>query len=437
MIQNASFKYSRFNRVFSRGGRFFLYNSLSNSFVELDKELYELLSTLKVGASVTNLPSNAMELLTKIRGCVKDDDYEIDKIKYIVLSNRYRRDRLVLTINPTLSCNFACPYCFEYTHSGKTMTPEVEDKIVEFIKSYKTAQSISVTWFGGEPLLAFNRIESLSSKILDLGLKYRAGMITNGYLMTPEISRKLPQLRIGNLQITLDGPEEAHNKRRHLKNGGPTYARIIQSIHTLVENAPEIRIGVRVNIDPENAKDFLTLYDYFKEEFNGRVNIAPAFTGDSTDKGSHCIFDKRERQSFLFGIFNERGLDFSGFYPGTFRSECAVKSQGSFIIGPEGELYGCWNDVGNPYKVYGNIDGLISNETEFIKYKVSADSLYDNECQACLLYPVCNGGCPYERIKRLGKGLPANDCPLIKEELDEYLWKHYQSLTNKKKHCDF
>lgn len=93
--------------------------------------------------------------------------------------------------------------------------------------------------------------------------------------------------------------------------------------------------------------------------------------------------------------------------------------------------------MGNPYKVYGNIDGLISNETEFIKYKVSADSLYDNECQACLLYPVCNGGCPYERIKRLGKGLPANDCPLIKEELDEYLWKHYQSLTNKKKHCDF
>lgn len=422
--------YSRYNLVFEREGVYLLYNSLSNSFVELDKESYDLLHAFHPGDNPDSLPESLHEMLTQIRGIVTSDSHEIDKLRYIILKNRYSSDRLLLTLNPTTSCNFACPYCFEHTHKGKTMTDEVEDRIVDFVKAQKAVKELNVTWFGGEPMLAFNRVESLTDKLLALGINYTAGMITNGYLFTEGIARKLTGLRINRVQITLDGPEESHNSRRYLKNGGRTYVRILESIALLLKHAPNVRVLIRVNIDEHNAEAFLPLYDELMERFAGKVSISPAFVGDSTEKGTTCLFDKHRQQSFLFELFHKRGLNLSGFYPSMFRTECGVRSPSSYIIGPEGELYSCWNDVGNPHKIYGYINGKITDEREFLKFKVTADALYDNECQECLLFPVCGGGCPYERIKRHERGMNPNDCPLLKQDLEGYLWHHYLFKKN-------
>ena len=161
------------------------------------------------------------------------------------------------------------------------------------------------------------------------------------------------------------------------------------------------------------------------ERFAGKISISPAFTGDSTDKGMTCIFNKQQQQSFMFDLFHKRGLNLVGFYPTMFRSECAVRGQRSYIIGPEGELYSCWNNVGNPNKIYGYVDGEVIDELELLKFKVTADALENLECQKCILYPVCSGGCPYERIKRYEHGDNPNDCPLIKQDLEGFLWNHY------------
>lgn len=432
MAASSSFVFSRFNFAFERDGICLLYNSLSNSFVELDKESYDKIKDFQPGEKIDDLPEQLFDLLIHTKGLVENDSHEIDKIKYLILQNRYRSDRLHLTINPTTSCNFACPYCFEYTHQGKIMTIEVEDQIVEFIKEHKAVKELNITWFGGEPLLAFHRIESLSKKLIELNLSYIAGMITNGFLFTEEIAKKLTSLKISRVQITLDGPEKSHNKRRYLKNGDPTYNRILKSIGILLKHAPEVRVLIRVNIDAENADAFLPLYDNLMSQFKGKITISPAFTGDSTDKGTSCIFDKKQQQSFMTNLFKNRGLNLIGFYPSTFRTECAVRGIGSFIIGPEGELYSCWNDVGNPEKIYGYIGGKVTNERQLLKFKVTADALDNAECQECLLYPVCGGGCPYERIKLHEVGKNPNDCPLLKENIEDFLWNHYLFKTNSK-----
>ena len=429
----ASEIFSRFNLIFEREGIYLIYNSLSNSFVELDKESYDLIRKLRPGDIADSLPDSLYEILKRIKGIVTDDSHEIDKIRYISLKNRYNTDRLILTLNPTTSCNFACPYCFEYSHHGKTMTDEVENKIIDFIKSQSGVKELNVTWFGGEPLLAFNRIESLTSKLLALDLNYTAGIITNGYLMTKEIACNFDRLKISRVQITLDGPEDSHNRRRFLKNGGSTFKKIINSIDTLIKCAPTVKVLIRVNIDEENADAFLPLYDNLMERFEGKVSIYPAFTGDSTDKGTTCLFNKQQQQSFMFDIFQKRGLNLVGFYPTMFRSECAVRGQRSYIIGPEGELYSCWNNVGNPDKIYGFVDGKLTNEHELLKFKVTADALENAECQKCLLYPVCSGGCPYERIKRYENGENPNDCPLIKLDIEGFLWNHYLYKTKNNK----
>ena len=97
-----------------------------------------------------------------------------------------------LTICPTMGCNFDCPYCFEDHGRGK-MTPEVQDDVValaERMIEAAGAKGLNVTWFGGEPLLAPDVIESLSKRLIALieerGGTYTAGIITNGYLLTHE-----------------------------------------------------------------------------------------------------------------------------------------------------------------------------------------------------------------------------------------------------------
>lgn len=433
-MESTSLVFSRYNRVFEREGIYLLYNSLSNSFVELDKESYDSLKHLQPGDSPDSLPESLYGLLKQVKGIVVSDSREVDKLTYLVLKNRYRSDRLTLTLNPTTSCNFACPYCFEHTHNGMSMTDVVENSIVDFVKNHPEVKNLNVTWFGGEPLLAFHRVESLTAKLLELDVNYTAGMITNGYLFTEEIASKLAKLKISRVQITLDGPEESHNSRRYLKNGGGTYARILDSIALLLKYAQEVNVIVRVNIDEQNADAFLPLYDDLMERFSGKIQISPAFVGDSTEKGTSCLLDKQAQQSFLFKLFHDRGLNLIGFYPSMFRTECAVRGTSSFIIGPEGELYSCWNDVGNPDKVYGYLGGKMTDEWQFLKFKVTADAVYDKECQECLLYPVCGGGCPYERIKRHERGENPNDCPLLKQDIDEYLWNHYlfKNSNNKK-----
>ena len=97
-----------------------------------------------------------------------------------------------LTICPTMGCNFNCPYCFENHKQGK-MTEEVQADVAalaERLLNTSRAKSLSVTWFGGEPLLAPDVIEALSEKLMALakeqGADYSAGIVSNGYLLTPE-----------------------------------------------------------------------------------------------------------------------------------------------------------------------------------------------------------------------------------------------------------
>lgn len=174
--------WSRYTYFFKSKDKHFLYNSLSNSLAELGQEDYELLNKMK--DNHLSLTDKELEKqLRKLKVIVDNDKDEINKIKYLNLLNRNENRKLILTINPTLACNFNCPYCFENEHSNIYMHDLVEEKIILFIKKHIGLKALDVTWFGGEPLLAFDRIVSMTKKMQNLGLNYKAGMITNGYLI--------------------------------------------------------------------------------------------------------------------------------------------------------------------------------------------------------------------------------------------------------------
>lgn len=405
---------------------------MSNSLAELKLEDYEMLENLRAN----NLPLADEELekqLRQLKVIVDNDMDEINKVKYINLLNRNENRRLILTINPTLACNFNCPYCFENEHSNIYMHDLVEEKIILFIKKHVGLKALDVTWFGGEPLLAFDRIVSMTKKMQNLGLNYKAGMITNGYLLTEKVISKLESLAISSIQITIDGMADLHNTRRCLKSGKPTFDKILQNIDLLQKVNPQIRLNVRVNVDKTNYADFLELYKFLKDKHYPTLNVNLAFVKDMTGcyKCNHS-YDMQEQAQIVKDLLQKYGLDFSMVFPRSERYECAIRNRNALVIGPEGELYKCWNDVGNKSKIIGNIDGKITNEALLLRYLVAADPFEDPKCQECFLLPVCGGGCPYSRIQNEYEGTNINTCLYIKDHLKDFLvtyaeYKNYLS----------
>ena len=108
------------------------------------------------GYDYSDVPMLYMQLRSMgflVEDTTDDDSYNIIKMR--ALSGLYANDSLMLTIAITRACNFDCSYCFEGNRTGKPMSDEVIEKLIRFIENYHTPK-MSITWYGGEPLLAFD-----------------------------------------------------------------------------------------------------------------------------------------------------------------------------------------------------------------------------------------------------------------------------------------
>lgn len=269
--------WSRYTYQFEKNNRCFLYNSLSNSLAEIPRSLHCAVKKGMHDGETDFLDEETFRQLKAMKVLVENDDDEINKVIYQNSLRRREERRLILTINPTLACNFNCPYCFEPDHPNIYMSEEVEDGIVRFVKSRTNAKAIDVTWFGGEPLLAFDRVKSLSRKLQNLGLAYNGRMITNGYLLSSEVIEELPSLSITSLQITVDGMAALHDSRRCLRSGKPTFERIMKNIDILQTRYPKIGISIRMNVDETNKEDFINFYHYVSAKHYPNAQLSLAF----------------------------------------------------------------------------------------------------------------------------------------------------------------
>ncbi len=232
-------KKSYYNFIFpGEDGKSILYNSRTGAMAELDKEHTEQLEKMSETELEEKNPDFANALLEN--GFVVEDGVsELDMIRYDMLRTRFGNRSLVLTITPTLNCNFGCQYCYEKdVVQNQYMSEETQNAIIQYIETNAFAEGdLHINWYGGEPLLALDIIDKLSKRILQIcnkkKIKYDAEIITNGYLLTENVVEKLLESEVWKIQITLDGNKETHNQRRPLLNGKGTYDVIWENIRGL------------------------------------------------------------------------------------------------------------------------------------------------------------------------------------------------------------
>jgi MoaA/NifB/PqqE/SkfB family radical SAM enzyme len=119
-----------------------------------------------------------------------------------------RKHVLLAHIIPTRKCNLSCGYCNEYDDFSPPIPTEEMIRRIDRLAYLKTA---IVTISGGEPLL-HPEIETLIQRIRHHDMI--AGMITNGYLLTPQKIQSLNQAGLEHLQISIDNiqPDEVSKK---------------------------------------------------------------------------------------------------------------------------------------------------------------------------------------------------------------------------------
>lgn len=381
----------------------------------------------------------------KYCGFLIEDDFDEKKdIKIRMLSSRYDTSVLSLTITPTMACNFRCVYCFESGHySSGRMSEETEDDICKMVEQEAAhLEKLVITWYGGEPLLAIEPIEELTSKFKEIckqfNIEYSASIITNGYLLTESICDRLLELDITDAQITLDGNAKIHNSRRPLANGGNTYDTIINNLE---KNHGKIGIAIRINVDRENEKDVQSVVDELKKR--GIYEDVFCYLGLVTSTNgtcSNCTCMSSERYSeFNLDFWLKNNMPLESLYPKPMGNYCGADYAQGYVLDAQGNIYKCWSDVGVMEQRIGTAHDWnetnkkstineVQSQSVFEKYMLY-DPTEDPVCSKCKFMPICFGGCPHSRIENnqlceqyrynVGEFMQAYADAVLKEERGE------------------
>jgi len=165
-------------------------------------------------------------------------------------------------ITPTLRCNHKCIYCYAgskpLNEKEYDMDKDTAKAVVDFIFQCPS-KGITIEFQGGEPLLNFKIIQYIVnyarklSKEKKKNLNFR--LVTNLTSMDEEKLEWLIENRV-DLNSSLDGPREIHNRNRKYENGKGSYDDVIYWIEKLKER------GINISLMPTITKYSLP---HFKE----------------------------------------------------------------------------------------------------------------------------------------------------------------------------
>lgn len=344
----------------------------------------------------------------KNSGCLVDDDVdELERLEFYRNVSKYDATNFGLTIAPTLDCNFRCKYCFE-THPKGKMSAETQAALVAFVESrLARAKNFSVTWYGGEPLLAKEIIWSLSEKFLELSEKlsveYEAFIITNASLLDDADVELFKRYKINGAQITIDGVKEVHDSRRRSVTGESTFDKLVDRVNLLLDSG--LTVIVRINIDKDNIARVDELLDTLAARINLRENLKIGF-GQVAAYNEVCksiesdCYNNAQFADVMIPLYAkvlERGFTVNkmAVYPSPRVNFCCADYANSFVVDNRGELYRCWNHVGNLKMSSGNVnDGEnLTLERNYLSW-IQWNPIRHPKCRECACLPICIGGCP-------------------------------------------
>jgi uncharacterized protein len=429
--------YSKHNIVsgIKNKGNSFIVNLLPGNADILEPEEAEKLSKIREG----EIPDPEFERILIEKGYLNDSSEEkkMFRKKYFDFLNLRETEEIQLFIILNYTCNFNCSYCYqdEYLNPKPASGYEIIDAFFHFIQKKFGNRRKYITVFGGEPLLNSagqkEKIAYLLSKANEA--KLEVCFVTNGYYLDEYIEILLTG-KIREIQVTLDGTENYHNKRRFLKGGGETFKKIVKGIDLCLQN--HLPINLRMVIDKENIAD---LPDF------ASFAIEKGWTSDSLFKTQigrnyelhHCqstpeklfsrislfesIFDLTQKHPHIEQFYKpaysiSKYLAQNGCLPDPLFDACpACKTEWAFDY--TGRIYSCTATVGKENEILGTFYPEVKLNESLVEEWKSRDVTTIPQCKNCEVQLACGGGCGSVAKNKNGS-ICSPDCRPIKELLE-------------------
>ncbi|MEW6668736.1 MAG: anaerobic sulfatase maturase [Thermodesulfobacteriota bacterium] len=330
-------------------------------------------------------------------------------------------------------CNLGCEYCYYLKKEG--LYPEgtsfrlPDDILEEFISQHIEASPdpvIGFSWHGGEPTLLglgyFHKIVEMQRRHQQPGRRIVNGIQTNGTLLDEEWCRFLSTEGFG-VGISLDGPQELHDSHRLTRGGKPTYAQAMRGYELLRNHG--IPCDVLCVVHGQNVLHPTRLYRFFKEIEAPYIGFLPLVERRPEADGSVSLrtVPSEAFGEFLCAIFDEwmsRDIgrvkvqifeEAAGTALGQDHVLCIFKETCGDVpvIEHNGDFFSCDHSVDEEHRL-GNIretplHDLIESPAQRAFGQAKRDTL-TRYCLECEVLPLCNGGCPKDRILQSPDGEP-------------------------------
>lgn len=231
-----------------------------------------------------------------------------DEDRLYILSSALDDKELELIIFPTEQCNFRCTYCYEDFAQGRLSPEHVAAlKVLIETRCRDGLRHLRLSWFGGEPLVAYDIVRDISSHAhrccLDHGTTLNVNLTTNGWLLDEQRFLELASCGACEYQISLDGDQEEHDRTRVRKGGRPSFKRIYDVLTTynrmrLQGLLPDTNVILRLHLHPANTGSMLALARRIERDFDPRffsIYLKEVGYYGGQHDGSYAVFNETDR----------------------------------------------------------------------------------------------------------------------------------------------
>ncbi|EYE87324.1 hypothetical protein Q428_13950 [Fervidicella metallireducens AeB] len=219
-----------------------------------------------------------------------------------------------LTVDITNRCNLRCLHCYNFSGENNICTEgEMTDsELVALVKDIASIKPLNVCFCGGEPLLRKDILLKCIKILNDEGIQ--VSFVTNGLLLTPEVSKQLKEAGLSRAQISIDGIGKSHDRLRRHEGAFEKAAEALQNLKDV-----KIETGVAFTPTSWNTEEFDQIVDFCIELSVREIRVQatmPIGRGEENDREilpnslqyRRMIksFNRRKRES----LYRGRGIRF-------------------------------------------------------------------------------------------------------------------------------
>ena len=277
-------------------------------------------------------------------------------------------------------------------------------------------RKVSVTFFGGEPLLRFPLIRTAVGEARRMarerGKEISFSITTNGTLLTREIAGFLKENGI-SVCLSIDGTREIHDRNRPYASGRGSYEDVVRGLSFLRENGNGFPVAARVTLG-HGAVDVRKTFDHLRGLGFHEVGFAPASAAEGSpsalteeelcavmdrfrDLADEYVDDVRERRVPAFSNMSQILALIHRGDPMPYPCGAGI---GMLAVDPSGAFYPCHRLVGIGDS-FGGPDAGIQEEVRG-RFLDGARRRRESACDACWAKNFCSGGCYHDAYLRQG-----------------------------------